>query len=104
MEQHIPGWFSRQYLYRLQGKAAIGVCGDMTQTVKYSFSNSTDRTTIKAGWKSFCQKYELEAGDVCVFERTEVTPLSFKIKIIRAREEPRSDQLQGFHNCSIIIN
>ena len=96
MEQHLPCWFSRQYLYGLEGRATIGVCGDMTQTVEYRFCNSHDRTTIKSGWRSFGQKHKLEARDVCVFERTKVEPLSFKVKIFRAREEPRSDQLQGF--------
>ena len=74
----------------------------MTWSVEIRFCD--EKATINAGWKSFCQKYELEDGDVCVFEMTQVTPPSFKIEIIRAKKEPSSDQLQGFHNCFIIIN
>ncbi|XLR49204.1 hypothetical protein S83_033864 [Arachis hypogaea] len=95
----IPCSFSEQYLYRLKGSGTIWVSDneDIKWSIKYSYSDSQNRTSIYGDWHKFRKENELEVGDVCVFEMmTEVEPVSFKIYIIRVRQESSSSYPHQF--------
>ncbi|QHO04641.1 hypothetical protein HN873_072970 [Arachis hypogaea] len=95
----IPSSFSEQYLYRLKGSGTIWVSDneDMKWSIKYSYNDSQNRTSIYGEWHKFREENGLEVGDVCVFEMmTKVEPHSFKIYIIRVRQESSSSYPHQF--------
>jgi hypothetical protein len=58
---------------------------------------------MRAGWKSFVQEHNLQAGDVCKFVMTQRKPLSFTITIIPATKEPCLEQFQGISFVIIVF-
>ncbi|KAJ1440369.1 DNA-binding barrel domain superfamily [Sesbania bispinosa] len=91
----IPTGFSREYLDGYNGNVSIAVDEDMPLSVKFKFNANNNRSFMTTGWTQFSQKYNLQEGDVCVFEMIDCTKFMFKVIIYRAREQPNSDQLQG---------
>ncbi|CAL0318543.1 unnamed protein product [Lupinus luteus] len=93
----IKSVFAREYLNGLEGKATIGVLhGKKTWPVRININHCSGQTSMVCGWKSFWQYYKLQVNDVCVFEMTQHTPLSFKVIIFPAREQHK--ELQGYGN------
>ncbi|CAL0318548.1 unnamed protein product [Lupinus luteus] len=79
--------FAREYLNGFVGEATIGILHEKrTWPVRIKISHVSGRTFMIGGWKSFSQHYKLQVNDVCVFEMTQHTPLSFKVIIFPARE------------------
>ncbi|KAJ1440366.1 DNA-binding barrel domain superfamily [Sesbania bispinosa] len=94
----VPCEFSRKYLKDLEGITIIQVDGDENRCgnrVSFKFCDPEKRTRFSTGWKLFTHKYNLQAGDCCIFEMTQqAPPLSFKVTIIRAKELPSFMQLK----------
>ncbi|KAL4351056.1 hypothetical protein AHAS_Ahas10G0203800 [Arachis hypogaea] len=88
LEQRIPIEFSRVHLHGLEGKAKIGVNGNMRWDIVLRFCG--DRATFSAGWRNVSNDFGLKFGDVCVFEMIKDTPLSFNIFLIRPKQQPIS--------------
>ncbi|XP_019460451.1 PREDICTED: uncharacterized protein LOC109360180 [Lupinus angustifolius] len=89
--------FAKEYLKGFEGKATIGVLHEKkTWPVRININHCTGQTSMTGGWKSFWQHYKLQVNDVCVFEMTQHTPLSFKVIIFPAREVHK--ELQGYGN------
>ncbi|XP_052111711.1 B3 domain-containing protein REM9-like [Arachis duranensis] len=84
----IPIEFSRVHLHGLEGKAKIGVNGNMRWDIVLRFCG--DRATFSAGWRNVSNDFGLKFGDVCVFEMIKDTPLSFNIFLIRPKQQPIS--------------
>ncbi|CAL0318549.1 unnamed protein product [Lupinus luteus] len=80
--------FAREYLKGFVGEATIGILHEKrTWPVRIKVSHGSGQTFMVGGWKSFWQHYKLQVNDVCVFEMTQHTPLSFKVVIFPAREQ-----------------
>ncbi|KAK7273668.1 hypothetical protein RIF29_14726 [Crotalaria pallida] len=91
----IPRHFSKEYLAGYRVNATIGVPDeDRSWPIRINFQHSSKQSVMTGGWKRFYKEYKLKVGDVCVFERTRCKPLSFKVIIFRARDEP--EELQGY--------
>nr|XP_029152502.1 B3 domain-containing protein REM6 [Arachis hypogaea] len=82
----IPIEFSRKNLHGLEGKAKIGVNGNMRWDMELRFCG--DRATFNAGWRNVCNDFGLKFGDVCVFEMIKDTPLFFNFFLIRPKQQP----------------
>lgn len=69
----------------LQRNATIrSVAVDKTWLETLKFDECNRNFAMRAGWKSFVQERNLQAGDVFKFEMTQRKPLSFTITIIPA--------------------
>ncbi|XP_019460450.1 PREDICTED: uncharacterized protein LOC109360177 [Lupinus angustifolius] len=85
--------FAREYLKGFEGKATIGVLHEKkTWPVRININHCAGQTIMIGGWKSFWQHYKLQVNDVCVFEMTQHTPLSFQVIIFPAREQHKDFQ------------
>ncbi|KAK7273669.1 hypothetical protein RIF29_14727 [Crotalaria pallida] len=92
----IPSHFRKEYLAGYRVNATIGVPDeDRSWPITINFQHSSNQSVMTGGWKPFCKEYKLKVCDVCEFERTGCKPLSFKVIIFRARDEPEELQ-DGF--------
>ncbi|KAK7273664.1 hypothetical protein RIF29_14722 [Crotalaria pallida] len=100
----MPRKFSKKYLNGFRGTASIGVSDNSTKHIQIKINDISKQTFMTSGWKSFCNEYNLKAGDKCFFDMThKSTPVSFKISIFRSREKP-NNQLQGTEHNSASNN
>lgn len=98
LKQRMPRWFSKKYRNELEGTtAAINCVGEeRTWKMKLKLDAAKGNFALTSGWKSFSQKHDLQVGDYCKFEMTQLKPVAFIVTITRAKDEPHPDKFQGF--------
>ncbi|KAK7343346.1 hypothetical protein VNO77_12011 [Canavalia gladiata] len=90
IERHvlaIPGYFIRAYQKKKDGSVTLWVCKERTWNVKFKLNGGNGQLHLTTGWKKFAKDNNLKLGDVCVFEQTKSTGISFRVVIFRDIEE-----------------
>lgn len=81
MKQGLPSDFSRKYLNEFKGSGNIRVGEDRAWKVNFYFDGVNRRSIVTKGWRLFAKEYNLQVGDKCKFEMTQLKPPSFTITI-----------------------
>jgi hypothetical protein len=80
----------RNFLTKHQQKAnesTFWVSEERTWRVKFKLNTSNGQISFNDGWKNFVMDNNLKPGDVCVFELTKSTGVSFQVVVFRATEQ-----------------